>query len=215
MQFFSAVTGLYLASMAVAAPADIQPRQGPTAVSTIDTSINALVPTVPRYASAIQSSVATIQQSTSVQTEIVIAAEAAINANLGVIISSLNDTVNTIVAVTINATGGVIVAAQGLAQADINQLQSDIAILENIIASFNATLTATASLEASVRATYQAEVTAFANLLQPFINPIILFAQAAIAVTAGASVTGLAVATVGLQSIANNFYQSVGLPASA
>lgn len=147
-----------------------------------------------------------------VQTQVVLDAEAAINANMAAIVSAVNATANTIAAVTVNAAGGVSGAAVALAQADIDQLQKDIIILEGIIGNLSATFNATASLEASVQATYQAEVTALKNALEPFLNPIILFAQAAASLTLTASVTGLAAATVGLKAIVNNLYNSLGLP---
>lgn len=158
----------------------------------------------------LESAAVTIEQSTGVQTQVIFAAEAAISANLDAIASGLNSSANAIAAATVNAAGGVTAAATGLVQSDIDMLQADIMILANILTDLNATFTAVASLDASVRATYQSEVNAVRSFLAPFIQPVILFAQAAIQISTSFSVSGLQMAEIGLQAIANNLYQSIG-----
>lgn len=161
----------------------------------------------------LESGVATIEG--SVNATVILQAAAYINANLDAIVSALNITALTIAANTVNAAGGVVSAASDLGQNEINLLQQDVQTVETIIASLNATFTATASLEASVQATYAAEITALRNLIQPFLNPFIIFIQTAVSVSGGATVTGLAAALVGLQAITTSFYQSLGLPVTS
>ncbi|KAJ4417543.1 hypothetical protein N0V82_006102 [Gnomoniopsis sp. IMI 355080] len=211
MKFFSAAIGLCLASVAVAAPAPkLEPRQSNTVVGFVDGSLNTLIPTVVTNANSIQSGVATIKD--SVNAAVIIQAAAYINANLAAIVNGVNSTAIQITANTVNAAGGVAAAAANLTQSEISLLQQDVQTTITIIQSLNATIVATASLQAYVQATYQAEVTALENLLQPFLNPLIIFIQAAVEVSGGVTVTGLAAALVGLKAITNSFYQSLGLP---
>lgn len=160
----------------------------------------------------LENAVATIFYNVGAQGQVIVAAEGVIFANLGAIVSGLNSSANAIIVVTTGAAGGVTAAAQGFVQSEINQLQEDLIILQNIIAGLNATISAAASLQASVVAFYGAELQALENVLKPFIDPIILLAQAAVSVSSNVTVSGLAGVTVGIESIANNFYQSVGLP---
>lgn len=159
-----------------------------------------------------ENAVATIYYNVGAQGAIVVQAEGIIFANLGAIVSGLNSSAQAIIAVTTGAAGGVTAAAQGFVQSEIDQLQQDLIILQNVIAGLNATIVAAASLQASVVAFYGAELQALENVLQPFINPILLLASAAVSVSSGVTVSGLAGVTVGVESIANNFYKSLGLP---
>lgn len=116
---------------------------------------------------------------------------------------------------TTGAAGGVAAAAKTFVQSEIDQLQEDVLIVRNIIAGLNATIVTAVSLEASVVAFYGAELQALENVLKPFIDPVLILASAAVSVSTGVTVSGLAGVTVGVESIANNFYQSLGLPTTS
>lgn len=154
---------------------------------------------------------ATILNSTSVTAQVEIAAEAIIRTNLDAITSAINSTIATIVRVTGAATGTVVTAATGLTQSEVDMLTNDVAILVGILTNLNATVTAVANAEAAVGVLFAGEITALRNVIQPFLSPIIVFAQAVISVSAGLTVSGVANALAGLSTILGNLESSIGL----
>lgn len=154
---------------------------------------------------------ATILSSTSVTAEAEVAAEAIIRTNLDAITSSINATIATVVQATGAATGTVITAASGLTQAEIDMLTNDLVIIVGILTNLNATVTAVANVEAAAGILFGGEITALQRVIQPFLSPILVFAQAVYSVSVGVTVSGLANAVVGVYTILGNLESSIGL----
>lgn len=134
-----------------------------------------------------------------------------VNTNIGAIVAALSNATSAITGATTAAAGGVVGAAQALTAADLALLEKDLATLQNIVNGLGATITATTGVSGAAKLLIAGEVAALEAALQPFINPVLIFAQAATKVGLGVSVTGIQNALAGVQSIVSSLYTSLGL----
>lgn len=68
-----------------------------------------------------------------------------------------------------------------------------------------------ADLDAAANQLVQSEITALASALQPFVNPVAAFANAAATLSIGAQVSGLRSAVTGVLTILARIIASIGL----
>jgi hypothetical protein len=150
----------------------------------------------------------------NVDAEVIIQLQALIKANYQAIGQALNTSTTNIVGVTTGAVGGVAGQAVGLTTQQIIQLTATIrrtiATLEDIGATITVTVT---DLTPAVRATFQAEVDAVIQLINPFITPLLLFSAAvrSAAVTVTVVITGLDNAIANLIRTQNDLVASIGI----
>ncbi|WZH44352.1 uncharacterized protein QYS62_005374 [Fusarium acuminatum] len=205
MKFLSLIT---LASFAIATPF----RRQQTVTGTLQSSVNTLSSAVTVSLNEIDDAVDAIQD--NVDAEVIIQLQALIKANYQAIGQALNTSTTNIVGVTTGAVGGVAGQAVGLTTQQIIQLTATIrrtiATLEDIGATITVTVT---DLTPAVRATFQAEVDAVIQLINPFITPLLLFSAAvrSAAVTVTVVITGLDNAIANLIRTQNDLVASIGI----
>ncbi|KAM0199149.1 hypothetical protein ACHAPA_001620 [Fusarium lateritium] len=205
MKFLTLIT---LASFAVATPFRRQQTVTGTLQSSVNTFSNAAVVSL----NEIDDAVDAIKG--NVDAQVVVQLQTLIKANYQAILQALNASTTTIVGVTTGAAGGVAGQAVGLTQQQIIQLTATIrrtiVTLENIGATITVTVT---DLTPAVRATFQAEVDAVIQALNPYITPILLFSAAVRSAAVGVSVviTGLDAAIANLIRTQNDLVTSIGI----
>ncbi|KAM0230923.1 hypothetical protein ACHAP5_011244 [Fusarium lateritium] len=205
MKFLTLIT---LASFAVATPF----RRQQTVTGTLQSSVNTFSDAAVVSLNEIDDAVDAIKG--NVDAQVVVQLQALIKANYQAILQALGASTNTIVGVTTGAVGGVAGQAIGLTQQQIIQLTATIrrtiVTLENIGATITVTVT---DLTPAVRATFQAEVDAVIQAINPFITPLLLFSAAVRSAAVGVSVviTGLDAAIANLIRTQNDLVTSIGI----
>uniref|UniRef100_A0A8H7K2Z0 Uncharacterized protein n=1 Tax=Bionectria ochroleuca TaxID=29856 RepID=A0A8H7K2Z0_BIOOC len=199
---------LMFASFALAAPAvEVEVRQQ-TATGVVVQSVQTVLNTANTNVAAIRSAVDGVSGNISAQVQ------AQIRANLQAIASSLQTAATTITGATTGAAGGIIRAATGLTQQQINDLAQAVQNTLDAVTALNVIITAEATdLTTPLRTFAQSEINAIRAALNPLVSPVLTFARAVTFFSArvGIVVTGLANVTTSLTNYITNLLNSLGL----
>jgi acyl-CoA hydrolase len=140
--------------------------------------------------------------------------EAAVRANLNAIAAALQQAASTIKTSTTNVFGGIIGAASGLTQQQINSLIQAVNGALDAINQLQVIIDAQATdLTPELVQALQSEIRAIQNAISPFIGPLVRFARAVQLFSAriGVTVRGLQGVTQQLTSVVTNLLKSLGL----
>jgi len=190
---------LSIASLALALPSPSLKKR--TAVDDAESALSTLSSTVMGDIPTIMSAITTINN--SISADVIVNAEAIINANLAAIVGAVKGATNSIVGSSVGAGGGLVGALLGLTQSEADALTAAVLEAKTAISGIGATLTvAVTNLTPTVKATISTEVKALKASFEPFIGPVGLLVTAVeqASVLLGVSVTGLGPAYAGLSS---------------
>ncbi|KAF5555592.1 hypothetical protein FNAPI_6099 [Fusarium napiforme] len=207
MKFLSLLT---LASFATASPF----RRQQTVAGTIKSSVDILSGSSVETLNQIDDNVALIKD--NVDAQVIVQAQAILEANYQAILQGLAASTNTIVSVTTGAAGGVAAQAIGFTNQQIVTLTASILVVIDIIENIGATVSVTVTdLTPALRAAFQAEINAVKAAINPFVSPVLLLAAAVRAANIGgsAAITGLDNAIVNLLRVQSDVAASIGIPA--
>ncbi|KAF9770573.1 hypothetical protein IL306_011856 [Fusarium sp. DS 682] len=205
MRFLSLLT---LASLATASPFRRQQTVTGTIKSSVDTLSDSSVVTI----NEINDGVLLIKN--NVDAQVIVEVQAALKANYEAIAQGLTTSTTKIVSVTTGAAGGVAVQAIGLTNQQIVTLTASLLVVIEILENIGATITVTVTdLTPALRATFESEIAAVKDALNPFISPLFLFAAAvrAVNVAGSATITGLDNAIVNLIRVQSELVASLGI----
>ncbi|KAF5578662.1 hypothetical protein FPANT_9904 [Fusarium pseudoanthophilum] len=207
MKFLSLLT---LASFATASPF----RRQQTVAGTIKSSVDILSGSSLETLNQIDDNVALIKD--NVDAQVIVQAQAILEANYQAILQGLAASTTTIVSVTTGAAGGVAAQAIGFTNQQIVTLTASILVVIDIIENIGATVSVTVTdLTPALRAAFQSEINAVKAAINPFVSPVLLLAAAVRAANIGgsAAITGLDNAIVNLLRVQSDVAASIGIPA--